>query len=836
MSEKKPKEDNIVKSEERIESQEIVQEMRRSYLDYAMSVIISRALPDVRDGLKPVQRRILYAMHEIGLKHSAKFRKSAAVVGEVMAKYHPHGDASIYDALSRMTQDFSLRYPLVAGQGNFGSLDGDPPAAMRYTEAKLAVISDEILSDIEKNTVDFKDNYDGSKKEPAVLPARLPQLLLNGSMGIAVGMATNIPPHNINEVIVGLELLIDHPKSDVEDLIEVIRGPDFPTGGYIYNKKDIMATYATGRGPIVMRGKADIESPDHSPANGGSGTGKKLQIIITEVPYQVNKAQLIETIANLVHEKRIEGVKDLRDESDKDGLRIALDLKQDAYPQKILNALYKLTDLQKVFHVNALALSEGIQPQTLSLKSLLEQFIQYRKTVVRRRTEYELLKAKERAHILEGLHKALNHIDAIIKTIKSSADKDSAHDALMKKFKFSVQQATAILEMKLQALAGLERKKIEDELKEKKTFIKECESILADEKKILGVIKKEFSELKLKYGDERRTKIVNGAVGEFSEEDLAPEEEAIVILTRGGYIKRLSPDTWKTQKRGGKGVMGVETKEEDVVEKFLAVNTHDHVSFFTNKGRVFQIRAFEIPEGSRTSRGKALVNLLNLGPEETVSAAVSLREKPKKGEKSGKFFVMMTQNGIIKRTSADEFSNIRSNGLISITLDKNDLLKWVKISSGADEIICVSEKGQAIRFSEKDVRTMGRSAKGVRGMKLRSQDRVVSMDVLTSEEVKSRHLLVVSENGFGKRTELKSYKKQKRGGIGIKTANVTQKTGNVVSAIILQGDEEECIAISQKGQVVRTNLKTISVQGRATQGVRLMRLSGSDKVASVTFI
>ncbi len=827
---KKPKEDNIVKSEERIESQEIVQEMKQSYLDYAMSVIVSRALPDVRDGLKPVQRRILYAMHEIGLKHSAKFRKSAAVVGEVMAKYHPHGDASIYDAMSRMTQDFSLRYPLVTGQGNFGSIDGDPPAAMRYTEAKLAAISEEILSDIEKNTVDFKDNYDGSKREPSVLPARLPQLLLNGSMGIAVGMATNIPPHNINEVVQGLELLIDHPKSDVGDLVEVIKGPDFPTGGYIYNKKDIIATYATGRGPILMRGKADIESPE------SGGGGKKMQIIITELPYQVNKALLIETIANLVHEKKIEGIKDLRDESDKDGLRIAIDLKQDAYPQKILNALYKLTDLQKVFHVNMLALSEGIQPQTLSLKSLLEQFIQYRKVVVRRRIEYELLKAKERAHILEGLHKALDNIDAIIKTIKSSADKQLAHDALMKKFKFSTLQADAILEMKLQTLAGLERKKIEDELKEKKTFIKECESILADEKKILGVIKKEFSELKSKYGDERRTKIINGAAGEFSEEDLTPEEEAIVILTRGGYIKRLSPDTWKTQKRGGKGVMGVETKEEDVVEKFLAVNTHDHVSFFTNKGRVFQIRAFEIPEGSRTARGKALVNLLNLGPEETVSAVVSLSEKSKKGEKSGKFFVMMTQNGIIKKTSADEFSNIRSNGLISITLDKNDLLKWVEISNGQDEIICVTQKGQAIRFSEKDARPMGRSAKGVRGMKLRAGDLVVSMDVLTVEEIKTRHLLVVSENGYGKRTELKSYKKQKRGGIGIKTAKVTPKTGNLVTAIILQGNEEECIAISQKGQVVRTNLKTISVQGRATQGVRLMKLNDNDKVASVAYL
>ncbi len=829
MSGKKPKEDNIVKSEKRIESQEIVQEMRQSYLDYAMSVIVSRALPDVRDGLKPVQRRILYAMHEIGLKHSAKFRKSAAVVGEVMAKYHPHGDASIYDAMSRMTQDFSLRYPLVMGQGNFGSIDGDPPAAMRYTEAKLAAISEEILSDIEKNTVDFKDNYDGSKREPSVLPARLPQLLLNGSMGIAVGMATNIPPHNINEVVQGLELLIDHPKLDVEDLVEIIKGPDFPTGGYIYNKKDIIATYATGRGPILMRGKADIESPE-------SGGGKKLQIIITELPYQVNKAQLIETIANFVHEKKIEGIKDLRDESDKDGLRIAIDLKQDAYPQKILNTLYKLTDLQKVFHVNMLALSEGIQPQTLSLKSLLEQFIQYRKVVVRRRIEYDLLRAKERAHILEGLQKALDHIDAIIKTIKSSVDKEAAHDALMKKFKFSTLQADAILEMRLQTLAGLERKKIEDELKEKKAFIKECEGILADEKKILGVIKKEFSELKSKYGDERRTKIINGVAGKFSEEDLIPKEEAIVILTRGGYIKRLSPDTWKTQKRGGKGVMGVETKEEDVVEKFLAVNTHDYVSFFTNRGRVFQIRAFEIPEGSRTSRGKALVNLLNLGPEEMVSAVVSLSEKSKKGEKSGKFFVMMTQNGIIKKTSADEFSNIRSNGLISITLDKNDLLKWVEISSGSDEIICVTQKGQAIRFSEKDARPMGRSAKGVRGMKLRAGDLVVSMDVLTVEEIKTRHLLVVSENGYGKRTELKSYKKQKRGGIGIKTAKVTPKTGNLVTAIILQGNEEECIAISQKGQVVRTNLKTISVQGRATQGVRLMKLNDNDKVASVTYL
>lgn len=808
---------------QRIEPQEIVHEMRQSYLDYAMSVIVARALPDARDGLKPVQRRILYAMHKIGLHNSAKFRKSATVVGEVLGKFHPHGDASVYDALARMTQDFSLRYPLVAGQGNFGSIDGDAPAAMRYTEAKLSLLADDILADIEKNTVDFQDNYDGSVQEPTVLPTRLPQLLLNGSVGIAVGMATNIPPHNVSELLSGLELLIDNPKAGVEDLVGVIKGPDFPTGGYIYNKKDIVAAYATGKGPIVMRGKAEIIE-----------NGKKNQILITEIPYQVNKAQLIETVANLIHEKRLEGIKDLRDESDREGMRIVVDLKQDAFPQKVLNALYKFTDLQKTFHVNLLALTDGIQPQVLSLKSLLEQFLEHRKTVIRRRTEFDLARAKERAHILEGLSKALDHIDAIIKLIKSSPDKDSAHDGLMKKFKFSTLQADAILEMKLQTLAGLERKKIEDELKEKRAFIKECEEILASEKKILGVVRKEFEELKEKYGDDRRTKVVAGAIGEFSEEDLTPAEEAIVILTKGGYIKRLSPDTWKVQHRGGKGVIGVETKEEDVVDKFLTVNTHDHLLFFTNKGRVFATRAFEVPEGSRTSRGKALVNLLNLGPEEMVSAAIPLKEKPGKNEQQQKFLVMATQNGIIKKTPVTEFSNIRSNGLISITLGKGDLLNWVHLSGGNDEIVFVTSKGQAIRFSEKDVRPMGRAARGVTGVRLRSGDIVVSMDVLTAEEVKNQELLVVSENGFGKRTEIKSYKRQRRGGVGIKTANVSTKTGTLIAASILKGNEEECIAISRKGQVIRTSLKAISVQGRATQGVRLMRMKEGDRVASIT--
>ena len=809
----------------KIEDLSIVTEMQTSYLDYAMSVIVARALPDVRDGLKPVHRRILYAMWSIGLRHNAKFRKSATVVGEVLGKYHPHGDAAVYDSMVRMAQDFAMRYPLVNGQGNFGSMDGDSAAAMRYTEAKLQVMAEEMLFDIDKNTVDFVPNYDGSHKEPRVLPAKLPNLLLNGTTGIAVGMATNIPPHNLGELADAINLLIDKPDSTIDDLLVHVKGPDFPTGGVIYGQEAIKAAYATGRGGIIMRGEAEV-------------TENKLgqfQIIISSIPYQVNKATLIEKIAQLVKDKKIEGIKDLRDESDKDGVRIAVDLKKDAYPKKILNNLYKHTQLQETFHVNVLALVDGLQPRVLTLKDILEEYIKHRQVVVVRRTKFDLDKTKDRAHILEGLKKALDKIDAVIKTIKASKDKEVARVNLMKKFKLSERQAVAILEMKLQSLANLERIKLENELKEKLKLIKELESILNSKSKVLKIIKDELAALREKFADERRTKVVKSAIDKMTTEDLIPNEAAIITMTHDGYIKRVDPENFKTQSRGGKGVIGLTTKEQDEVKFFFTTNTHADLMFFTSRGRVFQLKAYEVPPQSRTAKGQNIVNFLQLAPEEQVSSILQSEDFA-----AFKFFVMITKKGIIKRVAMDQFSNVRRSGLLVIKLKGDDALQWVRPSSGKDDIILATLQGQAIRFQESKVRAMGRSASGVHGIRLKGTDEIVGMDLIPDGKTSSdEQLLVVMTHGYGKRTALKEYKVQGRGGSGIKTAQVTAKTGQIRSAGIVSRhmENEDMIIISKKGQVIRLPVKTVSILGRATQGVRLMRFKDpDDQVSSVTFI
>ena len=806
-----------------IKPREIVQEMQESYLNYAMSVIVSRALPDVRDGLKPVHRRILYAMHEMGIRHNAKLVKSAKVVGQVLGNYHPHGDTAVYDSMARMAQDFSLRYPFIDGQGNWGSIDGDRPAAMRYTECRLTSISEETLSDIEKETVDFRDNYDGSRQEPTVLPTKIPSLLINGSMGIAVGMATNIPPHNLGEVLDGLVHLIDNPDADVNDLMQFVKGPDFPTGGTIYNEKDILNAYATGKGPIIMRGKTEIVESEK----------RGFQIIVSEIPYQVNKSELIMKIADLVKEKKVDGVKDVRDESDKDGLRIAIDLKQDAFPRKVLNQLFRYTELQKSFHVNALALVDGIQPQILDLKTLLEKFIEHREVVARRRAQFDLRKAQERAHILEGLKKALDHIDEIIKLIKKSESKEDAFRNLIKQYKFSDRQATAILEMRLQTLAGLEQKKIEDELKEKKDLIARLEDLLAHPKKILEAVKREFKEIKEKYSDERRTKIIRSALQEVGEEELIPEADSLFMMTYGGYIKRMPPDILRAQKRGGKGLVGMATKEEDAVSQFFVANTHDQLMFFTNSGKIFQTKGYEVPESARQAKGKAIVNFLQVSPQDRITAIVPIS---KKIEKTG-YLVMATANGIIKKVAIEEFSSVRRNGMVAIKLKKDDELKWVKISSGSDEVMLVTSDGSAVRFKEKDVRPMGRGASGVIGMRLDAGAKVVGAEVIPSKGGgKGLRLLAVMANGYGKRTDLSAYKVQKRGGKGILTAKITGKTGNLVSAHVTSEENKEVIAISRKGQVIRTELGSISVLGRATQGVRIMKMEAGDTVASVVMV
>lgn len=810
----------------------ISEEMRESYLDYAMSVIVSRALPDVRDGLKPVHRRILYAMWNMGLKSSAKFRKSAAVVGEVLGKYHPHGDLAVYESMVRMAQDFSMRYQLVWGQGNFGSMDADGAAASRYTEAKLKKISDELLFDIEKDTVDLIPNYDGSHQEPKVLPAKLPTLLLNGTMGIAVGMSTNIPPHNLTELIDGIICLIENPNAGVDDLMQYIKGPDFPTGGVIYNKEDIKQAYATGKGGVVLRGKTDIEE-----------TKKGFQIIISEIPYQMNKASFLEKVAGLVKDKKIEGIRDLRDESNREGVRVVVELKRDSYPKKVLNQLFSQTGLQTTFHFNVLALIDGgIQPRVLTLKMVLEEYIKHRQEVVTRRTQFELNKAKDRAHILEGLMLALNKIDAVIKTIKASKDRNEAKTKLVKKFKLSEKQAEAILEMKLSQLANLERLKIETELKDKKKLIKQLTELLKSPKKILKVIKDELAEIKEKFGDDRRTKIVPHAVGSFNQEDLIPDESAIVVVTRDGYIKRLPPETFKTQSRGGKGVIGLTTKEEDVVEHLFTTTTHQDLLFFTTKGRVFQLKAYEVPVASRTAKGQSIVNFLQLAPQEKVSAVLHL---PKKHEYN--YLTMVTRQGTIKKCKLEDFKNIRRSGLIAIKLKGEDLLEWVKSVSEKEEVVIISADGKSIRFKEKDIRCMGRSAAGVRGIRLKADDVVVGMSIITEDKKKGgTKVLTVTSNGFGKMTDIKQYRLQSRGGSGIKTAKVTTKNGKLVWAYISNPDKlpesrvlgtGDLLIISDKGQVIRLPLKSVPNTGRDTQGVRLMRFKEKDDhVASVTLV
>lgn len=802
-----------------IRKREITGELQESYLDYAMSVIVSRALPDVRDGLKPVHRRILWSMWDSGLNHSSRTRKSANVVGETMARYHPHGDMAIYDSLARMAQDFSLRYPLVEGQGNFGNIDGDSPAAMRYTEVRLSRIADEMLLDIEKETVDWMPNYDATRDEPKVLPAKLPNLLLNGSLGIAVGMTTNIPPHNLSEIADAILYLTENEDASSEDLMKFIKGPDFPTGGVIFDEKAIREAYVSGKGSIMARAKAEISERKKD----------QFDIVITEIPYQVNKSELIQEIANLAQLKRIEGIRDLRDESDREGLRIVIELKNDAAPQKVLNQLYKHTNLQKDFHMNMIALVNGIEPRVLSVLEILTEYVKYRKTVIRRRTEFDLKKAEERAHILEGLHKALGVIDKIIATIKKSKDKDDARVNLMKGFKLTEIQANAILEMRLQTLAALERNKIEEELKEKLALIKGLQLILKSPARMLKIIQDEVRELKDKYGDERRTQVVKAGVAALSDEDLIPKEEALITLSSGGYIKRLSPDAFTSQKRGGKGLIGSEVAEEDFLFQSVNASTHDDLIFFTDKGRVFQTKAYEIPAASRTAKGKAIQNFLELPSGENVSAMIPV----KSGERLKTFLVMVTKAGLIKKTPMEDFQNIRKNGIIAIALKKGDALKWVQLSHGNEEVILSTKLGQAIRFKESQIRSMGRSAAGVRAIKLRSGDEVAGFDIIKKDE--NGNFLVVMSNGFGKQTPLSQYKTQNRGGSGIKTAEITAKTGQLIASRVITA-QTELFALSAKGQVIRTGLQEVRKTGRAAQGVRVMNVKPGDRLAAILTI
>lgn len=805
---------------ENIHLKDISNEMEECYLDYAMSVIVARALPDVRDGLKPVHRRILFSMNELGLRSTAKPLKSARVVGDVLGKYHPHGDSAVYDSMVRMAQDFSMRYQLVNGQGNFGSIDGDSPAAMRYTEAKMMKIADELLTDIDKETVDWNDNYDGTQKEPSVLPAKIPQLLFNGSTGIAVGMATSIPPHHAGELIDGVVHLLDNPEATIDDLMKFIKGPDFPTGGIIYDLEAIKNMYVNGRGGIIIRSKTEIVEKKNG----------KFVILITEIPYQINKSNLVIQIANLVRDKKIMGISDIRDESNKDGIRVVIELKKEAYPKKILNQLFKMTSLQSSFNMNLIALVDGIQPRLLNLKEVLEHFIAHRKVVIRRRTEFDLKIAKARAHILEGLKIALDNIDAVIETIRKSDTKETAHAQLMKKFKLSDEQAKAIMEMRLQTLAGLERQKIEDEYKEKMALIEELEGILADAKKILNIIKQELAEIKEKYGDERRTEIVPHAPGKISSKDTIPNEPMMVMLSRENYIKRISPSTFRRQARGGKGIIGSGTKEEDEIKLLRYSNNHDNLLYFTNKGRVFKLPVYEIPASSRTAKGQPIVNLIQLQDGEVVTAILNAQE-----EFSGEFLFMATQKGTVKKTPTKDFENVRKSGLIAMKLRDNDSLEWVKETSKGDQVTIVTKKGKSIRFDEGDARPMGRPSMGVRGISLKTGDEVVEMDVV--KDPKEAQLLIVTEHGLGKSTKLNDYRLQARGGTGVKTANVTAKTGEVIGAkIIDKSSKGDLILISKNGQTIRMDCQKIPSQGRATQGVYLMRLNKGDTVSSLSLV
>lgn len=793
--------------------------MEDSFLRYSMSVIVDRALPDVRDGLKPVHRRILYVMNKLGLTPTAKTEKSAKIVGDVMGKYHPHGDTAIYEAMVRLAQGWVMRYPLVQGQGNFGSMDGDPPAAYRYTEAKLGRAGYELLTDLEKETVDFRDNYDGSVQEPSVLPAKLPNLILNGQVGIAVGMATSIPTHNLNEVVDAIFALLDNPEATTSDLLKYVKGPDFPTGGTIYAGENMRQAYSTGKGNVVMRSETNIEETKNG----------RFRIVVTEIPYAVNKANLVLKIADLAKEKKIPAISGLRDESSRGKVRIVIDLKKDSFPKKVLNQLFKLSPLQSTFHYNMLALVDGIQPRLLGLKDILREFILHRKNVVRRRTEFELKKAKDRAHILEGLTIALDHIDEVIKLIRASSDYDEALTGLMSKFNLTELQGRAILAMQLRKLTGLDRQEIENELAELRKTIAELEKILADEQEIINIIKKELTELKQKLGDERKTRIINHDLGKFSDEELIPEEDSVILLTNENYIKRTLVSDYRKQHRGGKGKRGMTTKEEDVIEQLIPAGSHDILYFFTNKGRVFRLKAYEVPMASLVAKGVAAVNLLQLQPEEKITSIIG-QKKEDSGEDG--YLFMATKKGTVKKTPLKDYSNIRTNGLIAIKLDDDDELCWIQKTSGNDSILISTSAGQAIRFDEKDVRSMGRTARGVRGVRLRPKDIVVGMDIARDDA----KLMVISQNGYGKLTKISNFPSHKRGGVGIKAAVVNDKTGPIISVKTILDDSSELIMISSKGQTIRVGINTISVMGRTTQGVKIMSLSGEDTVASIGLI
>jgi len=798
-----------------LEHRTVERVMEDSFFRYSMSVIIDRALPDVRDGLKPVHRRILYSMNQNGNRSNAKFVKSARIIGDVMGKYHPHGDSAIYDSMVRLAQDWTMRYTLVQGQGNFGSMDGDPPAAHRYTEARLDKPAEELLADIEKETVDFRDNFDGSEQEPMVLPARLPNLLLNGQVGIAVGMATSIPTHNLGELVDATVELIDNPEATVDDLLKHVKGPDFPTGAIVYGGAPMWQAYQTGRGSVTIRAVANIEETKRG----------RHRIVVTEMPYAVNKATLIEKIAELVKEKKITSISDLRDESARGNVRVVIELKKDAYPKKVLNQLYKLTALQTNFHYNMLALVDGKQPRILGLRDILSEFVKHRRSVVRRRTEFELKKAEARAHILEGYKIALHHIDEVIKTIRASKTQEEAEKSLIAKFGLSEIQAKAILAMQLRRLTGLEREAIENELRELLALIEKLKGILADEQEILNIIKNELIEMKEKYGDQRRSKMINHELGKFSDEELIPEEDSVVLLTSENYIKRTLASDYRKQNRGGKGKRGMTTKETDVIEHMIPAGTHDWLLFFTNRGRVFRLKAYEVPAASLQAKGVAAVNLLQLQPEEKITAII----KFEKDAKDDGYLFMATVKGTIKKTPVKDYANIRTNGLIAIKLDDGDELRWIKRSSGNDDILISTSAGQAIRFNEKDARSMGRAARGVRGVRLRPNDSVVGMDIANDD----RTLLVISENGYGKATKISNFPSHKRGGVGIKAAVVTAKTGPIISVKTIQQDDVEALLVSTQGQTIRVSLKDIPVLGRTTQGVRIMKTSNDDSVASV---
>lgn len=801
-----------------IERNSLKNVMEDSFFRYSMSVIVERALPDVRDGLKPVHRRILYSMEDNGWRSAGKFVKSARVVGDVIGKYHPHGDTSIYDSMVRLAQPWALRLPLVNGQGNFGSMDGDPAAAYRYTEAKMTRIAEEMLVDINKDTVDFRDNFDGSEREPSVLPAKIPNLLLNGQIGIAVGMATNIPPHNLGELVDASIELIDNEHATIDDLLKHVKGPDFPTGAVVYGGASMKQAYVTGRGSVTVRAVAAIEETKKG----------RHQIVVTEIPYAVNKATLIEKIGELHKDKKI-ALSDLRDESSRGKVRIVIELKKDAYPKKVLNQLFKLTSLQTSFNFNMLALVDGLQPRVLGLQEMLQEFVKHRQSVVRRRTEFELRKAKDRAHIVEGYKIALDHIDEVIKTIRASKTQEEAEKSLIEKFKLSVIQAKAILAMQLRRLTGLEREAVENELRELRALIAKLEAILADEKEILAIIKTELLEMKEKYDDERRSQIINHELGKFSDEELIPEEESVILLTGENYIKRTLASDYRKQNRGGKGKRGMTTKEEDIIHQLVPASTHDFLLFFTNKGRVFRLKAYEVPAAGLAAKGVAAVNLLQLQPEEKITSII----RHEKDAKDDGYLFMATVKGTVKKTPLKDYANIRTNGLIAIKLDDGDELRWIKKTTGENDVIISTSAGQAIRFNESDARPMGRSARGVRGARLRPNDWVVGMDVVNDAE---QTLLVISEKGFGKKTKAEHFPSHKRGGVGIKAAVVTAKTGPIISVQTIDPEATEAILISKNGQTIRLGLGDIKLLGRTTQGVTIMRLAEGDSVSSIGLI